>query len=311
MIVNKIFTLILLNIFFSKTIYSFEILREGPYLSEELEQRVFKLFQNQHQNPIVVFDVDGTLTIFSTPNDRIKTKLDDDRKAVKRLALSLFKKGDITLIASSAWSSFPSRYERKDTVCYGTLDRIEGVGLNEVFQVQSNISENLDGSSHKKTLIKPSYSDEDLIIHQSGKAISVKKASSSDEFFRSKALAPYVDNENAKKSELVIFIDDSGLNLNLIEQEIRTLNLYPHAKVYLMLLESSGKESFWKKVLTHPNQASLKRCEIYFEETPDKSINAQKISLYYQKRGKFSCLPLSNNKKKERPPVDSCLKRTK
>ena len=172
---------------------------------------------NEHIKPeqiLLILDVDGTLTSEGTPEEGETAKPRGNAVSL----MKAFKAEGINLVASSAWDDFKS-----------VLVRINDIGLSDTFGVDAK-----HGQIVNKKEKFPSNEDKlsvDIHWFGIGNVVSVQDPKVDDEFFRQKALAPYLIPalaEKLKKQEIkhVVFVDDSEGNIEIFHQDVERFKLY-------------------------------------------------------------------------------------
>lgn len=169
-------------------------------------------------------DVDGVITTKPTPS-RNETA---QARGETVLLINRLMKAGATIVFCSAWYPF-----------HETLRRLWDVGFDESILGNSSEAPQLQCKELTTPLstIKVQY-------YQSGHAISVKRSTSKDFYFRHKALAfsLFLSPDELERITEIHFLDDSSHNHTVFRGDIDQLGLYPGKKIYQYLVSVPTEE---------------------------------------------------------------------
>jgi hypothetical protein len=181
------------------------------------------------QEVLFVFDLDGTLTSDSQPNDHLLS--DESYRVMPRgnaieVVQTLHRQG-FKILVSSGWKNFR-----------GTLERIRRLGLAGAFDISKE-------DTAEKVTTEFNISDKGIKIQyfMQGNCVSARNGFYGN--FVAKAFSPYFlwQKEDLAEVRKVIFIDDSEFNIDVIENHVTKYKLYPNADVDYYLLGNPSLDS--------------------------------------------------------------------
>lgn len=155
-------------------------------------------------NVLVVFDLDGTLTMEQNPDDtEYGIKATRPRVAFVNFLQYLLDNG-VQVIISSAWDKFE-----------GTVGRIQAIGLSGMLAGETQeFSGNID------VKFRDRWDTERVNILQNGSVISCSEPRTENRYFRHKAFAALYATKSAKGTAYFL-IDDSDKNVKLFGEDMQ------------------------------------------------------------------------------------------
>lgn len=187
----------------------------GKLISTLLEKENLK-----PEQLLVIFDVDGTLTSRGDPEEKETALPRGDAISV----VNGLKKAGVNLVASSAWDDFHS-----------VLVRINDLGLSGCFGYDLKSAVPVHKKERFASPVDGKLSVE-IQWYGAGNAVSVQDPEVDPEFFRQKALAPYLvpavaEKLNRHEIRHVVFIDDSEGNIGIFYDDAARLKLFDKIQV--------------------------------------------------------------------------------
>ncbi|MBF0313106.1 MAG: hypothetical protein HQK52_06795 [Oligoflexia bacterium] len=152
------------------------------------------------------------------------------------------KKSGAEVIISSAWDNFPN-----------TLARIRALGLAQELGLSVD-----DGKQDSTVLMAADKQKVSFTYNQNGNVISVRDIDSKDQYYRNKALAPYLllGADAAKKKKNIVFVDDSHGNIQAFKEDVARFSLYANAEINYFKLEKPEQD-----IQVSENDPSVKAME--------------------------------------------------